>query len=223
MNLAGEGVAAASGLAAGAGVVTFFSPCAYALLPSYVGYYVSSVEQPGLRGALTRGVAASLGVLTSFAGLSIVAVAVGDALRPYLTAFEYLVGGALVVLGLLVLLDVSADRHFSLPRRRASIPGFFGFGVAYALAAAGCVAPVFLGVVIGAMRFTTPGGVAVLTSYALSFAVLMLGFTVAVAVGQDVGSERLAGYRGVAVRVAGAVLVVAGLLQIVYVARLASA
>ncbi|MFC6769716.1 cytochrome C biogenesis protein, partial [Natrinema soli] len=39
------------------GVATFFSPCAYPLLPGYVGFYVSQTdgERASLGGALSRG------------------------------------------------------------------------------------------------------------------------------------------------------------------------
>jgi len=48
-----------------AGVATFFSPCAYPLLPGYVGFYVSRTDgdDASLGGATIRGIAAGSGVL----------------------------------------------------------------------------------------------------------------------------------------------------------------
>ena len=52
--------------AASAGVATFLAPCAYPLLPGYVGYYVGR-EEATLAGALSRGLAATLGALCALA------------------------------------------------------------------------------------------------------------------------------------------------------------
>lgn len=61
-------------LAFSAGVVTFFSPCSYALLPAYISYYLGRVSGEernisSLRGALKGvgvGTAATLGFLSVF-------------------------------------------------------------------------------------------------------------------------------------------------------------
>lgn len=52
-----------------AGIATFFSPCAYPLLPGYVGFYVNATDDDSasVTGAGVRGVAAALGVLATFA------------------------------------------------------------------------------------------------------------------------------------------------------------
>lgn len=212
----GGGVA----LAAGAGVATFFSPCTYALLPSYVGFYVASVEQEEapVGGALLRGAAAAVGVVTSFAVLSVAAFEVADALERHLDLVENAVGVLLVFLGLLTLTGSRLGWSVTLPRRRASVAGFLGFGAVYAAAAAGCVAPVFLGVVLQATTYGGSGAAVVLGTYASTFAVLMLGATVATAVGHGIGFERVEGYRELAVKAAGALLVVGGVVQILYVA-----
>jgi cytochrome c-type biogenesis protein len=202
-------------LAAGAGVATFFSPCAYALLPGYVGYYVAATgdRSPPLSGVLVRGAAAAGGVLAVFAVLALAATAIGSALAPYLTAFELAVGVVLVLLGSLVLLDRGPRISVLLPRRRSSILGFVLFGALYALAAAGCVAPLFLAVVLQSLTFPVEGTIAVLGTYAGSFALLMLAATTVVAVGHDLGSQ-VAGYADRAIRLAGLVIVIAGFGQL---------
>lgn len=209
-------VAGGMGLALGAGVATFFSPCAYALLPGYVSYYVATEEggDAPLGGALLRGGSASLGVFGVFAVLTGVAVAVGSAVEPYLSALELGVGVVLVVLGGAMLSGRGFSWHVELPERRASVAGFFVFGALYAVAAAGCVAPLFLSVVLQSMTYPTTGTVAVVGTYAATFAVLMVGVTVAAAVGHSFSTERVGGYADRIVKVAGAVLVVAGFVQI---------
>ncbi|MFP4174990.1 MAG: cytochrome c biogenesis CcdA family protein [Halobacteriales archaeon] len=203
-------------LALGAGVLTFFSPCAYALLPGYIGYYAATQEgeDAPLGGALLRGVAASAGVLVVFAVLAVVAVVVGNALEPYLFYLEAGVGVALVVFGAVVVSGRGFGWHVQLPRRRASVAGFAAFGALYAVAAAGCVAPVFVSVVLQSVTYSSLGTVAVLGTYAGTFGVLMVGVTVATAVGHGVGVERVSGYGERVEKMAGLVVVAAGALQI---------
>ncbi len=209
-------------LAFGAGVATFFSPCSYALLPSYVGFYLASVEEESapLGGAVLRGVSAAVGVFVAFTVLSVAAFQLAQSLEPYLQMMEYLVGVLLILFGVIVLLAPDLGYSVSLPRRRSSVTGFFVFGAVYAAAAAGCVAPVFLGVVLQSTTYGVAGATVVLGVYAAVFAGLMLGVTVATAVGHGVGFERVQGYRDYAVKLAGALLVAGGVVQLVYVAPL---
>jgi len=213
-------------LALGAAVATFFSPCAYALLPGYVGYYVSAAEDDAtasdgaaanggvLAGALVRGLAAFLGVVAVFAVLTAAVLVVGYAVEPVLGVLEPFVGVALLVLGLAVLSDYSLDRHVSLPERRSSVPGFAVFGAGYALAGAGCVAPLFLAIVLKTTTFAPTATVVVLGAYAAGFGGLLVAATVAIAVGRDALLERFGRHQGAIDTAAGVALVAAGAWQL---------
>jgi cytochrome c-type biogenesis protein len=211
-------LAGTASFALGAGAATFFSPCAYALLPGYVGYYAAAVDERGvpLAGAAVRGLAAAVGALLVFGALSGVALAAGEAVERLLPVVEPLVGAALVALGAVVLSGRSLGAHVSLPERRTSVLGFALFGGLYALAATACVLPLFLAVAVQSMTFGTGGAAAVLASYAGSFAALMLAVTVATAVGHSVGAGAVAGRVDRVTTVAGALLVVAGVGQVAY-------
>ena len=202
--------------ALGAGVATFFSPCVYALLPGYVSYYVARVdsESAPLVGSLTRGLAASGGAIGTFAVLSAVALIAGGILEAILPALEYLIGGALVVLGVFVVYKESASVTVPLPERQESVLGFGLFGAMYALAATACVLPLFLSVSIVSFDLSLAGTTLVLGSYAGSFAALMLAATVMAAIGQEALLSRFAGHAGTLATVSGVVLVLAGLVQL---------
>lgn len=210
------GFLATAALAAGAGVATFFSPCAYALLPGYVGYYVASTgeNQPPLSGALVRGVAATGGVFLAFAALTLVALVLQQSIEAYLPAVELFVGGVLVALGIAMAIDRGPRPHVSLPERRTTMLGFGAFGVLYAFAAAGCVAPLFLSIVFQSVTLPTVATVGVLAVYAGTVGALMLSTTVLTAIGHGIGVDRVALPTRRLVRIGGAILVLAGLLQI---------
>ena len=199
------------------GATTFFAPCAYPLLPGYVGYYLQDEPDEGtsvLAGAFVRGVAASVGVLVTFSALAVAAVTVGQPIQAHFSQLELLVGVLLVGLGLATFSGRTTGWHARLPERRTSITGFVGFGGLYAVAATGCFASVFLAVVSQALTFGPVGTATVLGSYAASMAVLMIAATVAVAVGVEVTTDRFAGLTDRLTPIAGAILVVAGLVQI---------
>lgn len=202
-----------------AGVTTFFSPCSYALLPGYVGYYVSTTggETPPLTGAVARGTAAATGAVAVLAVLSGIALVAGDVLERTLPALEYGVAVALIVLGGWILDSGPGAVHAVLPRRRSSVWGFGLFGAMYALAATACVLPLFLGITLQSLTMPTFETAVVLGAYAGGFGALMLSVTVATAVGHAVGVGRLAGHVDRLVRFGGLVLVLAGLGQL-YVA-----
>ncbi|QGN06667.1 cytochrome C biosynthesis protein [Halorhabdus sp. CBA1104] len=202
----------------GAGITTFFAPCAYPLLPGYVGYYLR--ERPAeakspVTGALLGGVAASVGIVATFAVLGALTATIGQTLTQYVSTLEVGVGLTLVVLGVITLAEWSPGWRVRLPQRRATITGFAAFGGLYAIAATGCLAPVFLGLVSQALTFSVPGTIAVLGAYATGMAVMMIAATVAIAVGVDAGRARLPGVAERASQLAGVVLVIAGGAQIV--------
>lgn len=200
----------------GAGLATFFSPCAYPLLPGYVGYYVSRADADAnpVGGALVRGLAAGTGVLAVFGTLAALALAVGQAGFERLVLLEPLVGAALVVFGLLVALDRALSFRVALPERRTSVLGFGLFGAVYALAAAGCVVPIVLGVFLRAIAAPPLETALVMGAYAGGVSLLMVATTVATGVGVSLGTARFVGYGARLTRLAGAVMVLAGLGQL---------
>lgn len=205
----------------GGGVAAFFAPCAFPLLPGYVGYYVSEAdsERP-LGGALLRGLAASGGVLTVFAVLALVVVVFGRALVNYLVYVEPVIGLALVGLGLAMLTGRTPTLHVPLPARRASVTGFLVFGAAYAIAATGCMVGVFGAVVLEATTVAPLGGLFAIGGYAAGLSVPLVAATVVVAVGHDLGTRSLPRYTDRVRPIAGVLVVLAGGLQLYSAAEL---
>lgn len=199
-----------------AGVATFFSPCAYPLLPGYVGFYLNQTdtEEVSLSGASARGLFAGIGVLATFGLLAGATVWLGSAAFSNITVFEYLVGALLVVFGVLVLTGYSPSLSIPLPKRRASVLGFGLFGAGYALAGAGCVAPIFLAVVARAVSLPADAAVVVVATYAGIVAVLMVSVTIATGMGLLANASRLTAYHGRLKQLAGVVMVIAGVAQI---------
>ncbi|MGM0591795.1 MAG: cytochrome c biogenesis CcdA family protein [Halobacteriota archaeon] len=198
--------------AVSAGVATFFAPCAYPLLPGYVGYYLSR-EEADFRGALVRGVAATGGALGTLGIVGAGLLTVGHALVSRLVVLEPLVGVALVVLGGLLFVGRGPELRVVLPERRASVWGFVLFGAVYALAAAGCVVPVFLAVVTQSLTLPTGQAAVALAAYAGSVSLPLAGVTLLSAAGSD-ALRGLNRHLGSIQRVAAAIMILAGVWQI---------
>lgn len=201
----------AVGFAVSTGIATFFAPCAFPLLPGYVGYYVqqSDDETPGVlsAAAVAAGSLLALGVV---AGL---AFAFGEAVTAVLPVLEPVVGVGLIVFGGLVLADRAPRATVPLPERPESVAAFGVFGAVYALAAAGCVVPLFLGVVAQALAFSLAGGVAVLGAYAGAVAAPLVGVTLLTTTGVEAWRD-LGRYTARAEQFAAAVMILAGVGQL---------
>lgn len=204
-----------------AGAATFLAPCAYPLLPGYVAFYLGSdVDERPLPSRLVRaalvGLVVGLGVVLVYGVLAGAVVAVGAEALSDLLLLEPAVGLALVGLGAAMALGWSgpARLHVRLPERRRSVTGFLLFGVAYAAAAAGCTAPLFVAVALTALGGGPVAAAATLGAYAAGTVTLVVAVTVASALGRRTLLRRLSGTTGTVTRVAGALLVLAGLAQV---------
>ena len=198
------------------GIATFFSPCAYPLLPGYVGFYVSQTdgERASLGGALSRGLLAGVGVLVTFAILLGATFRVGQATLSSIKWFELVAGLVLIAFGALIVAERAPSVSVALPKRRSSVLGFGIFGVGYALASAGCVAPLFVSVVTRALSLSTANALVLLGTYVGSVVVLMISLTVATGMGLVASAGRFAAYTGLLKRLAGVVMIVAGIGQL---------
>jgi cytochrome c-type biogenesis protein len=208
--------------AATLGGFTFFAPCAFPLLPGYVAFYLGTGDDestdtgPRLLGAAKVGLLVSAGFFVVFWALGAVVSLVGTRLLADISLLEPVIGTLLVVLGAAMATGRTPRWHVELPERRRTASGFFLFGVVYAAAAAGCTAPVFVGVV-GASLGTGPAlGAATLAAYAAGMAAMMVAVTGLAAFGRDQVLGRLSASTGRIQRVAGTLLVLAGVTQVVY-------
>jgi len=214
------------GFAFSLGTATFFAPCAFPLLPGYVAYYLGKTGDDDatrpLRGRLVRagvvGVLTSLGFFLVYAVLAGVVLAIGTRALSNVSVLELVVGVLLIVLGIGMATGrlQASSLHVRLPERQRSASGYVLFGIVYAAAAAGCTAPLFIAIASLAVGSGPAATVVTLGAYAAGMSVLMIGVTVLSALGRDTLLRRISARTRRITRVAGAVLVVAGVVQIYY-------
>lgn len=201
------------GYAFGAGLVAAANPCGIALLPAYLGLYLGSGDEAGTTrpgsARLSTALQVSLAVTTGFVvlfGLS--GLALGAATSALIRVFPWAglaVGVGLVALGGRLL--AGAELYTRLGDRvagrlrgrvgRASVGGYFAYGLAYGLASLSCTLPIFLTVVGSA--FATGGFIsasAQLVLYALGMGSVITLLTLATAFFKGATIARIRGLTG---------------------------
>lgn len=215
------------GFAFGLGAATFFAPCAIPLLPGYVAFFLgqdgsdesaSMGRSRRLGQAIGVSLVTSLGFLVVYLLLAGIVFAVGTQLLGSISLLELVVGVLLIVLGTAMATGrkLSLPVTVQLPKRRRGPLGYFAFGVIYAAAAAGCTAALFVGVAGIAVAAGPVGGLVVVGAYAAGMAVLLTVVTVLTALGRDAVVSRIAASGERVRRVAGVILIVAGIVQLYF-------
>ena len=192
------------GFAFAAGIISFFSPCAFPMLPAYISYYLGLDKKDEkdipiknriyniLKDGGVGGVLCALGAITVFIFFGIVVSFFGDAvrslIRDQIVIMNPIVGVILVIMGIIMLGQLNLKLPFKIktaPKTKGYL-GLFAYGALYSLVAAGCVAPLFVGVI--ARAFATSSffeGILVFLSYACGLALLLVIVTLLVACAKE--------------------------------------
>jgi len=207
---------AALGFLAGSG--GFFAPCAFALFPAYVSYYLSaSGKQSSASRSLGLGLACAAGAALFFALVGIAITLVGGVVSPYLIATKPVIALAVVVLGVVQVLDLRMP-SLALPlpvtvhRGVPAAAAVFLYGFGYALASTGCTLPLYVSITV--LPLTSGfSGAALLTflAFASAMAVLMLITTLLVGLARRELLTAFQRWTGSIKRASGVVLILAGL------------
>ncbi len=141
-----------------AGLIATVNPCGWAMLPSFVSYYLGSREEgfeekstiARLREGLILGMIVTAGFLLIFGGIGMVISLGLRAIIQWMPYAAIAVGVALVLLGLWLLTGKALP--LSLPAIDVNLnarnpKSVFLFGVAYAFASLSCTLPIFLAVI----------------------------------------------------------------------------
>lgn len=214
------------GLAFSAGIVAFVNPCAFALLPAYLSYFLGKSKDNSESGetlgnavqGLKYGLAATLGFATVLGGIGVLVSIIGSQIKPYLPPFLLVVAPVLIVLGILWLLNKSElSSHKFLPNVKLPRSSFFLFGAAYALSSITCLFPVFLMIVLTAI--SSGGffsGLSVFLVYTLGMSAMMILASITVALSKELLINNFKAITKYVKRIAGVILIAAGIYLLYY-------
>lgn len=204
-----------------AGLVASLNPCAFAMLPAFVAYYLGlddDAARPGLARRLVQGLAVGLsmtaGFLAVFAVLGAFVSLAGRGLLRYQDVVGVAVGLALGGLG--AWLAGGRELHVFVPNpvrppRERSLPSSAVYGVAYGLASLACTLPIFF-VVVGAafLEGSVVDGLSLFLAYSLGMGAVVVAVSVSAALFKG-GVGRFLRYAMPLVqRASGALLILAG-------------
>ena len=202
-----------------AGLVATVNPCGFAMLPAYLGFFLGIDETqdrktiPAAGHALRTGAVVSSGFLLVFGIAGTIIVAGVRSLTTILPWVALVVGVGLLGLGIALL------RGHYLTIRLPSIRGrkdrtngsLFVFGISYAIASLSCTLPIFLSLVATTLtQKTFLAGFAAFISYGLGMSLVLIGVTVALALGKDTLVRKLRGAARYINNISGVVMVLAG-------------
>ena len=202
-----------------AGLVATVNPCGFSMLPAYLGYFIGlndeNVDRPAaIRRAFVIGGVVSAGFLVVFGITGAIMVAGLRSIATYIPWVALIVGVGLIGLGIALLrgfyLNVRIPQVKGV-RREHNYRAIFAFGVSYALASLSCTLPIFLSLVAGTFTQSSfLGGFAAFLAYGLGMSIVLLGITVAMALGKDSLVKRLRSASQHVNRISGIVLIFAG-------------
>ena len=201
-----------------AGLQAFFAPCSIALIPAYVGYYVSDktkhpTRYQQLMFGLRTGGFASLGILSIYVIFGIILLFLGKLIAPFMPWIELVTGAILLFLGTAVLLgyEFALRPPVVIQTTSKGAKRFYFFGVAYAFGAIGCTLPIFLLVIFQALaQGGIFGGLVNFTAYAFAMVMLMIIFSLIAAVSKTAISHFLNRYMLAIQKSAGVLILLAG-------------
>jgi cytochrome c-type biogenesis protein len=192
------------------GVLTFFSPCSFPMLPGYMTYYLGLRDSRNQRKSILGGIAAAAGIVLLFLVVAILVGIFGSAISQYVIYLEPVLGAMLVVMALLIILDINinfglltfpikkgmafskrtldrmrgreqkeGERRMVKDIEEGGYVGLFLYGVGYGAAAAGCMAPVVIALILlAASQGSFLASVGIFLVFALAMALLMVTITV---------------------------------------------
>jgi cytochrome c biogenesis protein CcdA len=189
------------------------------MLPAYLGYFIGlddpDLDRPAaLRRALVIGGVVSAGFLVVFGLTGAVIVAGLRSIATYIPWVALIVGIGLFGLGIALLrgyyLNIRLPQVKGV-RREQKYGAIFMFGVSYAMASLSCTLPIFLALVAGTFTQSSfIGGMAAFLAYGAGMSLVLLGITLAMALGRDSLVKRLRSASKYVNRISGVVLVLAG-------------
>lgn len=213
-----------------AGMLATINPCGWAMLPSFIAYYLGVEEidfgersfTQRAREGLAVGALITLGFLTVFTLMGAVITFGLRILVRYLPLGTVLIGALLTIIG--VWMFFGGNLPFKLPalspQRVRSPKAMYLFGVAYGLVSLSCTLPVFLVVVgVSIPQNTWLNVVMTFAAYGIGMAVVLMNLAVGVALFKESVAQKARVLLPYVHRLGAILLIAAGLYLLWYQGR----
>lgn len=204
-----------------AGMLASVNPCGFAMLPTFVGFYLTggAGEAPQPRHirflrAVWLGALVTTGFLVVFVIAGLVFSAGGRFLIQFAPWFGVIIGVLLILMGIATLLGRGVSLPISIPQwqfQTRTSHSMVLYGIAYALVSLGCTLPVFLSVFAGALASSGILAMGILfLAYSLGMGAVITGLAIATVVFEDVVTKQFRRFLPYVKVLSAIVLVLAG-------------
>lgn len=184
-----------------AGMLASVNPCGFAMLPTFIGFYLTGREgevpqsrRIRLFRAVWLGVLVTVGFLAVFVVAGLLFSAGGRFLVQLAPWFGVIIGVLLVVIGITTLFGRGISLPIPIPRwqfQTRSPRSMVLYGIAYALVSLGCTLPVFLSVFAGALASSGILAMGILfLVYSLGMGTVITGLAIATVVFEGVVTKQ---------------------------------
>lgn len=198
-----------------AGLFSVFSPCSYALLPGYISYYLGS--DISLERAVQGGASITLGLLTVYTIIGVLAATLGSGLRKLIPTFDLIAAALLIIMGFIMISPLDLSIYLPIkPVKRKGYTGIYLFGLIYGLAGVGCSAPIFLSILIYAMSMNFIQGVLSFSFYAIGMGIPLVVTNILVAQAKNYMINKFNRATPIIKKISGTILILTGLYLIYY-------
>jgi len=215
-----------------AAVATFFSPCSFGLLPSYLSLYVESARKKS-KSFISSGIIVALGmfVFSILLGMLIAligggfgkAFSVSEAgeLSNFTRGFRIIIGFVLLFFGIASLTKIKIVSKFfhkiSRSSEAFSQKGLFFYGFSYNIANIGCAGPIMAGLLILATASGFEAAIIAFLIYAITMSLLMFLVSIMVSTAKKDFIEKTVSYSAKIQKISAIMLIIVGVF-IVYTA-----
>jgi cytochrome c-type biogenesis protein len=185
------------------GIITFFSPCAFPMLPGYISYYLGIDSEYNIKNYISKkeklysflkngiigGIVCASGALLVIVSIGICISFFGDLIRETikenLFQLNLFVGIILIILGLIMVFNIKINFNFKIKNApiRKGYYGIFFYGILYSLVSISCVIPLFLGVMIRAINTSNIiEGIIIFLTYAFGLCLFLIIITIIISI-----------------------------------------
>jgi cytochrome c-type biogenesis protein len=176
-----------------AGMLATVNPCAWAMLPAFVSYYLGTEEEGYVLEPLSEralegiklGLLITAGFLLIFGGMALVISAGLRFIIKVMPVLAIIVGGLLALLGIWLLAGKSLPIRIPQPQIDVSArnnKSVFMYGLAYGFASLSCTLPIFLAVVGASLTISGMGGLTIMfAAYGAGMATVLMSVAIGTA------------------------------------------
>jgi len=160
------------------GMVSFFSPCVFPILPSFIAVLMRGAESKSER--FFRGVMYTVGLLTIFTTMGIVAGGVGGFLSRYRNILNIVIGMFFIAFGIIYYLEIPLfkGRKSKIHTKTGGLLSAFLIGIGMAFVWIPCTGPVLGAILLlAAQSGTVLRGALLLALYSLGLSIPLVGIS----------------------------------------------